>query len=97
MVQWDTEHRNVVLACSALKRSYREYLSRGLDVRVVYLKGSYELISGRLQHRSGHYATEGILAGQFEALEEPDCVVTVDIGESPEEIVGEIRKALALG
>ncbi len=72
IVQWLADGKNVVLACSALKRSYREKLGIGGEVRLVYLKGSYDLIAARLRERHGHFATEAILAGQFAALQEPD-------------------------
>jgi gluconokinase len=94
--QWVAEHRNVVLACSALKRSYRDQLFVGDDVKLVYLKGSYELIYQRLRLRHGHFATEKILASQFVALEEPDDAVTVDIDQPAEQIVAEIRRRLGL-
>ncbi len=95
MLQWDAQHRNVVLACSALKRSYRELLQINSNVRLVYLKGSYELFRERLRSRKGHYAGEQILAGQFADLEEPMDAITIDAAQSPEEIVAEIRKLLA--
>src|SRR6202521_4769279 len=56
MLQWDAQGRNVVLACSALKRSYRERLQINSNVKLVYLKGSYELLRERLHARKGHYA-----------------------------------------
>jgi carbohydrate kinase (thermoresistant glucokinase family) len=85
-----------VLACSALKRSYREKLGVGGDVRLVYLKASYELVASRLRARLGHFATEAILANQFTTLEEPEDGVTVGVGESPEEIVQEVRRGLGV-
>ena len=88
--------QNLVLACSALKQAYREQLLRGVDVRVVYLKGSYELIRQRLLERKGHFADEHILAGQFADLEEPTDAVIVDIGPPPEAIVDEICRRLDL-
>jgi gluconokinase len=94
--RWLAEKRNVVLACSALKQSYRDLLSRRPEVRFVYLKGSYELIRERLLKRTGHFADEHILAGQFADLEEPTGATTVDISGSPEEIVNEICVRLAL-
>jgi gluconokinase len=94
--QWDAQHRNVVLACSALKRAYRERLLINSNVELVYLKGSYELLRQRLHSRKGHYAGEQILAGQFADLEEPTDAITVDVASTPEEIVTEIRKQLAL-
>jgi gluconokinase len=96
MLQWSAQQRNVVLACSALKRSYRERLQINAGVRLVYLRGSYELLRERLQSRKGHFAGEQILAGQFADLEEPTDTITVDVAPSPEEIVAEIRKRLAL-
>ncbi len=96
MLQWDAQHRNVVLACSALKRSYRELLQINSNVKLVYLKGSYELFRERLRSRKGHYAGEQILAGQFADLEEPTDAITIEAAQSPEQIVAEIRKRLAL-
>lgn len=94
--QWIKENRNVVLACSALKRTYRQELEAGPEVRFVYLKGSPDLIASRLRSRQGHFAGEQILAGQFEDLEEPECAVTVDIAPAPPQIVAEIRERLGL-
>jgi gluconokinase len=96
MLQWESQHRNVVLACSALKRSYRELLQISSNVKLVYLKGSHELLRERLRARRGHYAGEQILAGQFADLEEPTDAITIDAAQSPEKIVAEIRKRLAL-
>ena len=96
MLQWQAQGRNVVLACSALKRSYRELLQINSDVKLVYLKGSYELFRDRLRARKGHYAGEQILAGQFADLEEPADAITIDAAQSPQQIVTEIRKRLAL-
>jgi len=94
--QWNAQRRHVVLACSALKKSYRERLQIDSAVRLVYLKGTYELLRERLHARKGHYATEQLLASQFADLEEPDDAITVDVVHSPEEIVAEISKQLAL-
>lgn len=96
IVQWIAERRNVVLACSALKRSYRSQLKAGPEVRFVYLKGSAALIASRLHARRGHFANEQILASQMSDLEEPDNAVTVGIAGTPPQIVQEIRNKLAL-
>jgi len=93
---WIAQHRNVVLACSALKRSYRQELVVGPEVRFVYLKGSADLIADRLRARHGHFAGEQILASQFADLEEPNEAVTVEIDSTPNQIVAEIRKKLGL-
>ncbi|HZN43821.1 MAG TPA: gluconokinase [Nitrospiraceae bacterium] len=95
VAQWLDEDLEVVLACSALKASYREQLlvdpSR---VRLVYLKGSYALIQKRLIQRPRHFMPEELLASQFDTLEEPHGVFTVDIALRPREIVQRIRKEL---
>jgi len=96
MLQWSAANQNVVLACSALKSGYRERLEIGPEVKFVYLKGSYETIYQRLLSRHGHFATEKILSSQFEALEEPEDAIVVDVRKSPEEIVSEIRERLKL-
>ncbi|HVI79623.1 MAG TPA: gluconokinase [Candidatus Acidoferrum sp.] len=93
---WIAEKRSVVLACSALKRAYRQILCAGPDVRFVYLKGNPALIAERLHSRHGHFANEQILSTQMVDLEEPDHAITVEISLSPLEIVTEIRKALRL-
>jgi gluconokinase len=96
IIQWITEHRNAVLACSALKASYRVELQVSPEVHFVYLKGSAALIAQRLHERHGHFANESILAGQFADLEEPADALTVDISGTPEQIVAAIRKGLHL-
>lgn len=87
----------MVLACSALKASYREMLTIDPDKIVfVYLRGDIELIRKRLQERTGHYAGVSLLASQFEALDEPRDALTVDIADTPGHIVTSIRSALGL-
>jgi gluconokinase len=94
--RWISEKSNVVLACSALKRTYRRELEAGTEVRFVYLKGSADLIADRLRSRQGHFAGEQILASQFADLEEPEAAVTVEIASTPEQIVAEIRQKLGI-
>lgn len=94
---WLTKGRNVVLACSALKRAYRRELDVGPEIHFVYLKGSADLIAERLRLRRGHFADDKILASQFADLEEPEGAVTVGIAASPQQIIAEIRKKLGLG
>ena len=96
IAKWVALKQHVVLACSALKRSYRQLLWNGPEVQFVYLKGSYELIAQRLRARKGHFADEHILAGQFRDLEEPSDAVAVDIDASPEKIVDEICRRLGV-
>ena len=64
--------RPCIVACSALKRRYRERLAGGHgDVRFVFLKGDYETVAARLAGRSGHYMPLSLLQSQYDALEEP--------------------------
>jgi len=97
IAKWIASKQNAVLACSALKQSYRRQLWDGPEAKVVYLKGNYELIAKRLQNRKGHFADEHILAGQFADLEEPGDALAVEISATPEEIVAEICRRLGLG
>lgn len=94
--EWNAADRNVVLACSALKRSYRDQLTAP-GVRFVYLKGDYELLLSRLRARRGHFATESILKSQLADLEEPRDAITVTVEKPPDEIVGEIISRLKSG
>jgi len=88
-----------VVACSALKRSYRQILIGDRpEVRLVYLKGDEALIAERMARRHGHFMPPGLLTSQFAALEEPGAEerpITVEVDGSPEEIVGEICKRIA--
>lgn len=97
IVQWIAADTNVVLACSALKRSYRQNLDVGRQVQFVYLKGSQALVAERLRARHGHFATESILSGQFADLEEPEGAAVVSIAGTPAEIVEEIRRQIKVG
>lgn len=90
--QWNTAGENTVLACSALKRKYRDELRAG-PVQFVFLKGDDALIQQRLRSRHGHFADEKILASQLATLEEPgedEAVIAVPIDLSPEESVSSI-------
>ncbi|NJL79892.1 MAG: gluconokinase [Richelia sp. RM2_1_2] len=88
-------NKNLVLSCSALKENYREMLLVNQNfVKLVYLKGSFELIQNRLQERLNHFMSEKLLKSQFDILEEPTDVIVVDISEPLEAIVEEIRKNL---
>ena len=90
-----SEKRNGVVACSALKQSYREELVVDPKlVKVVYLKGSKELIGERLRGRVGHFMNPELLQSQFETLEEPRDAIVVDVTMAPEAIVREISARL---
>lgn len=87
-----------VVACSALKRSYRDILVGGRsDVRIVYLKGERELIARRMAARSGHFMPAGLLDSQFQTLEEPgpdENPIVVSIDARPREIVDAVLSEL---
>jgi gluconokinase len=92
--------QHAVIACSALKRAYRDILVHGRnDVRVVYLKGTQQLIANRLAERKGHFMPPGLLASQFKTLEPPDAgenPVTVSIDGPVDAIVDDIVHQLRL-
>ncbi|MBF2066965.1 MAG: gluconokinase [Calothrix sp. C42_A2020_038] len=88
--KWLLEQRNAVLACSALKASYRQYLNGNNEVKLVYLEGSFETIATRLKRRQNHFMPETLLQSQFETLEEPSNSIKVDISSSPEVIIEQI-------
>jgi gluconokinase len=93
---WLAAGKNIVLACSALKRAYRERLHIAPEVKVVYLKGTPQLLRQRLHTRLGHFMTEPMLDSQLAALEEPEGAVVVDVERSAAEILAEIRAKLVL-
>jgi gluconokinase len=87
---------SAVLACSALKQTYRDTLSISDDVRVVYLNGDRGTIAERLRSRRDHYMNPNLLASQFETLEEPADAVEIDASLSVDAIVQKIRTALEI-
>jgi carbohydrate kinase (thermoresistant glucokinase family) len=87
---------SAVLACSALKEKYREYVLIDPAVVLIYLQGDYETIHARLQNRTGHFMNPSLLESQFAALEEPESALRVSIALDPAEIVRTIIKALNL-
>lgn len=92
--------QSIVLACSALKEEYRAQLKpRGANddvVRFVYLHVPPEVAAARLKDRHGHFMPASLVPSQFAALEEPADAIVIDATQSPDEIVREIRRALAL-
>ena len=89
-----------VIACSALKRAYRDILVHGRnDVRIIFLNGTQELIAGRLAARKGHFMPPGLLKSQFATLQPPEAnehPVTVSIDAKVETIIDEIIRQLKL-
>ncbi len=93
-----SQGRGLVVACSALKRAYREILLGGRpDVRLVYLRGSRALIQQRLDGRQGHFMPPTLLPSQFAALEEPaaaEAPIVVEVAAKPDEIAAEIARQI---
>jgi gluconokinase len=88
------KRKDAVLACSALKNSYRRALSLGVDCRFVHLRGPIELIRARMQTRSHRYMPASLLESQFATLEPPLGAIEVDIAESTERCVELVLAAL---
>ena len=91
---WRARGESGVVTCSALKRSYRNIIIGDRpEVRLVYLKGSPDLIRRRMAARHGHFMPAALLDSQFSILEEPspdENPIVVDIGGQPQEIAREI-------
>ncbi|HEV7893974.1 MAG TPA: gluconokinase [Pyrinomonadaceae bacterium] len=88
--------RDAVLACSALKESYRERLLIDERVRVAYLEADRELIGERLNERTDHFMKADMLDSQFAALQEPEESTHYDASRPPAELVREIRGRLGV-
>jgi gluconokinase len=90
---------NAVLACSALKRAYRDRLRIGDEVKFVFLRGDYALVEKQLRSRHGHFMNTALLQSQFDDLEQPqpdENVLTIELGRTPKEIVERIEAKLNL-
>jgi len=102
LAQFLAETRPTVLACSALKKCYRQQLLGGLSThaaRLVYLRGNRELLADRLATRSGHFMPTALLDSQLATLEEPapeENALVLDIAHPPAELVSQIAKTFAL-
>jgi carbohydrate kinase (thermoresistant glucokinase family) len=89
--------QSAVIACSALKESYRDVLLRAQSwVRFVHLSGSRELIALRMQARSGHFMPPTLLDSQLATLEPPADALSADISAAPADLVEGICQQLGL-
>ena len=89
------EERDAIVACSALKQSYRERLLVGVaDARVVFLHGSRALIAKRLAERKHRYMPPSLLESQFATLEPPAQAITVDVSGEPDACVEAVAAAI---
>ena len=84
-----------VLACSALKASYRQRLSEGIpDFRTVYLRGSFDVVDSRMKTRSHRFMPAALLESQFAALEPPANAISIDVAATPDDCVAAILREL---
>ena len=87
-----SEGKGGILACSALKRAYRDQLRVDPEqVKFIYLKGDYDLIFTRMQAREDHYMSADMLTSQFDDLEPPKDAFTVEVDKPADQIVKEIE------
>jgi gluconokinase len=90
---------NAILACSALKRAYRDHLRVSDEIKFVFLCGDYALVEKQLRSRHRHFMNAALLQSQFDDLEEPqphENALTIQLGRTPKEIVEEIKTKLNL-
>lgn len=88
---------NAIIACSALKQSYRNMLAVDQkNIKLIYLKGDYNLLQKRIEERQHHYMNKKLLPSQWEILEEPKKAIYIDISLTPEIIVKNIIELLRL-
>ena len=88
------ESTGFVMACSALKKSYRKVLNslKDNDLQIIFLEGNFDLIKNRMEKRAGHFMPPELLKSQFNALEKPKNALIFDISESPGKIVESVLK-----
>lgn len=95
LAEKESTNKGAIIACSALKEKYRQLLSAHLQKPFwVFLTGSFDLIEQRLTNRAGHFMPPALLQSQFDALEIPQDVFTVDIDQEPEAITDKIWELL---
>ncbi|PQJ14874.1 tRNA (adenosine(37)-N6)-dimethylallyltransferase MiaA [Aureicoccus marinus] len=87
LVLLDHQDKGVVLACSALKGSYRDLLNEYLRVQTIYLQGNFDYLYQRLNKRKGHFMPPELLQSQFQALEEPEDAIRISVEWPLEEAV----------
>lgn len=95
-LQKEATNKGTILACSALKESYRRILSKNISVTWIYLKGDFNTIYNRLNKREDHFMDSSLLQSQFDTLEEPTYGTHISIDQNPETIVQSILNASAM-
>jgi gluconokinase len=105
LIQHEIENnKNLVLACSALKASYRAMLRQRSDqVKIVYLKTSEAVLQERMERRHGHFMPPILLQSQLDTLEEPtedaaesDTAIIVNVDQPPEQVAKQIRLKIGI-
>jgi|KBSMisStandDraft_5_1062788.scaffolds.fasta_scaffold53022_4 gluconokinase len=100
LVRLLAQNKSAVLACSALRQSYRKQLApqdnQSEDIRFVYLRADPAVIAARLAKRTGHAASPSLLESQLAVLEEPVDAITLDAGAPPPMLVDSIIVACGL-
>ncbi len=85
------ERGGAVLACSALKETYRRFLKEeNIDIEFIFLEGSFELILERMKQRKGHFMSNHLLQSQLDTLEIPTYGMHINIDQSPQVIINKI-------
>lgn len=95
LVRANSSGQSVVLACSALKQEYRNTLAAGLNLEIIFLRGTVNQLHRNLATRTDHFAGESLVPSQLATLEEPAGVIIEDIAATPEKIVNDICTRLA--
>jgi gluconokinase len=95
IAQWESEG-GAVLACSALKKNYRDILRSTTDgvAQFIYLKGDKALLTKRLKNRGDHFMPESLLQSQLNSLEPPKQAITVLLENALDDIISHILKAI---
>ena len=85
-----------IVACSALKKSYRTILIEGLtdQLKFIFLQGTFEEVKTRMEQRKGHFMPLELLQSQFETLEEPENAIKVSIRDAPSQILQKLLDRL---
>ncbi|HLP95160.1 MAG TPA: NADP-dependent phosphogluconate dehydrogenase [Saprospiraceae bacterium] len=89
----------LVLACSALKQTYRDQLGKGVAedcLHWIHLYGEMDLVRRRMAERKGHFMPESLLVSQFDTWEKPDSGLLIHVSQTPEEILRQIISTMAL-
>ena len=93
MIDWNKQG-NAVLACSALKKYYREVLLKSnIPTVFIYLRLEQNTLEERLRKREGHFFNPSLLGSQFETLEEPEDAITLEAGKlSPDALLAQLLR-----